>query len=103
MSGMSRGCQAPAIERRKPELFPKSSFLTERNSVPQTLENCERIIQLLKHVSPADFWTESAEMGQFMLLDQIELALKDVNSQHNLEVDAALKGVRLMQDRSTLE
>lgn len=68
----------------------RPSFLTVPGRPEQTLENCQRIIQLLQHVDySGDGVSETAEMGQLLLLQELDSAIAGLPAFDRLDGGAA--------------
>ena len=91
---MTAPATSPQVEYVDKEVFPATSFLTCRGNAPQTAENIQRMLRLLAQVRVDDGWGDFAEMGQLMLLEQIQQAVNDLEAHHKLEVEDAQRGVR---------
>lgn len=91
---MTTQAVSPKVEYVDEEVFPATSFLTNPGDVRQTVENVQRILRLLAQVHINEEWSESAEMGRTMLLNQVQRALNDVDAQHTLDLKDARAGIR---------
>lgn len=61
-----------------------NSFLIQANHPGQTIENCVRIIELLKLVDISeDGVGKDADMGQFMILREVSRALESIKEVRN--------------------